>query len=144
MIPGGLPAVCGLFLYFKKKSYVRSVLLVLFALSITSVSTNETRASQSEYNVDSDYAAVEPQFSDPSGYIAENSRLSLSAPEGYAVYYTVDGSKPTTDSIKYTGEIVLEAPPSILTVDEDQLPDIPVISLVMEYNDLLDYELLKC
>ncbi len=60
MIPGGLPAVCGLFLYFKKKSYVRSVLLVLFALSITSVSTNETRASQSEYNVDSDYAAVEP------------------------------------------------------------------------------------
>ena len=187
MILGGLPTVCGLRIWVKKNSYVKSVFLILIALFIAVVSTNEARASKSDDNVDRDhgmvYAAVEPQFSYPSGYIAESSRLSLSAPEGYAIYYTVDGSKPTTDSIKYTGEIVLEAQPSVLAAEEDQwslipdsyktdsslpsaeviraiaaapdgttgnivtntyffdqLPAVPVISLVMEYNDLLDYD----
>ena len=154
----------------------RSISIMVIGSMVLGVYPMSTAASAAAYD------AVEPEFSQSSGYIAENSKISLSAPEDYTIYYTVDCSKPTEDSMKYTGEIVLHAQPSVLAAEEDRwavtpdsyktdstlpsaeviravavapdgtagetvtntyffnkLPSIPVISLVMEYDDLLDY-----
>jgi hypothetical protein len=42
-----------------------------------------------------------PVFSNESGFYDSEFRLSLTAPEGYNIYYTLDGSDPTTDSKRY-------------------------------------------
>ncbi|WP_282940134.1 chitobiase/beta-hexosaminidase C-terminal domain-containing protein [Paenibacillus sp. RC67] len=39
--------------------------------------------------------------------IARNSKLTLSAPDGQIIYYTTDGSTPTKNSLRYTGELIL-------------------------------------
>ncbi|MFD1908095.1 chitobiase/beta-hexosaminidase C-terminal domain-containing protein [Paenibacillus rhizoplanae] len=39
--------------------------------------------------------------------IAKNSKLALTAPAGQTIYYTTDGSIPTTKSTKYTGELLI-------------------------------------
>ncbi|WNS46257.1 chitobiase/beta-hexosaminidase C-terminal domain-containing protein [Paenibacillus sp. MMS20-IR301] len=39
--------------------------------------------------------------------IAKNSKLKLTAPEGQTVYYTTDGSIPTLDSPKFSGELLI-------------------------------------
>jgi len=155
----------------------RSICTMVIVCSLPGVHPMSTAASAAAYD------AVVPEFSQSSGYIAENSTISLSAPEDYTIYYTVDCSKPTADSEKYTDEIVLRPQPSVLAAKEDKwavkpdsyktdstlpsaeviravavapdgtageivtntyffdkLPSIPVISLVMEYDDLLDYD----
>ncbi|WP_249865278.1 chitobiase/beta-hexosaminidase C-terminal domain-containing protein [Paenibacillus konkukensis] len=38
---------------------------------------------------------------------AVNSKLTLSAPEGQTIYYTTDGTTPTKDSLRYTGELII-------------------------------------
>jgi len=39
--------------------------------------------------------------------VPRNSKLTLTAPAGQTIYYTIDGSTPTTESKRYTGEIVI-------------------------------------
>ncbi|WP_303823147.1 CotH kinase family protein [Ruminococcus flavefaciens] len=49
----------------------------------------------------SEICVPEPVFSKESGFYADEFELNLSAPEGYNIYYTLDGSDPTKDSARY-------------------------------------------
>lgn len=42
-----------------------------------------------------------PVFSRESGFYSDEFELTLSAPEGYNIYYTLDGSEPTKESARY-------------------------------------------
>lgn len=48
-----------------------------------------------------------PIFSAESGFYEEPFSLSLSAPQGQEIYYTLDGSEPTTESALYTEPIAI-------------------------------------
>lgn len=48
-----------------------------------------------------------PTFSVNGGYVEKNSKVSIKASDGSDIYYTLDGSTPTTSSKKYTEEIVI-------------------------------------
>lgn len=47
-------------------------------------------------------------FSVPGGFYNSAFNLTLSAPEGYTIYYTTDGTTPTTNSAVYENEITIE------------------------------------
>jgi hypothetical protein len=52
-----------------------------------------------------------PAFSIPSGFYAPGQPLEISHPDAEtSIYYTLDGSLPTTSSYLYSGPILLEAP----------------------------------
>lgn len=53
-------------------------------------------------------AVRQPVFSQESGFYDNSFSLSLTAEEGCTIYYTTDGSDPTTESEKYTGPITVE------------------------------------
>ena len=53
-------------------------------------------------------AVKQPEFSQESGFFDSAFDLTITAPEGVTVYYTTDGSDPTTESTKYTGAIRIE------------------------------------
>lgn len=53
-------------------------------------------------------SVAQPVLSVPSGFYDEPFQLSISAPEGCTVYYTVDCSRPTADSTPYTEPIQVE------------------------------------
>lgn len=48
-----------------------------------------------------------PSFSEESGFYEQPFTLSLSAKKGHRIYYTLDGSEPTTDSVSYTEPILI-------------------------------------
>lgn len=55
-----------------------------------------------------DHGPVPVTFSDEAGsYSNTSKKISLSAPDGYSIYYTTDGSVPTTDSHLYSKPIPL-------------------------------------
>ena len=60
-------------------------------------------ANQKNNIIDVDVA--EPVFSQPSGFYDSGFSLSLNVPQGTTVYYTLDGSTPTTSSTLYSSPI---------------------------------------
>lgn len=67
-----------------------------------------------------------PVFSQDSGYYDSSFALTLQADEGCTIYYTTDGSLPTTESEKYTGPITIEdmsETPNRLSKRTDITPD---------------------
>ncbi|MCR5301704.1 MAG: chitobiase/beta-hexosaminidase C-terminal domain-containing protein [Lachnospiraceae bacterium] len=63
----------------------------------------------------SDYVAISPTFSLESGTYIEPDPIKLSAPEDGTIYYTVDGSEPTEESIVYMGPIPLETGKTVIS-----------------------------
>ena len=53
-------------------------------------------------------AVKKPEFSQESGFYNSAFDLTISVPSGTTVYYTTDGSDPTTESAKYTDAIRIE------------------------------------
>lgn len=45
------------------------------------------------------------EFSVPGGFYNENFQLTMTAPAGCSIYYTLDGSEPTADSMEYENPI---------------------------------------
>jgi len=56
----------------------------------------------------SDYVSISPTFSLESGTYIEPDPIKLSAPGEGKIFYTVDGSVPTEESLSYMGPIPLE------------------------------------
>jgi hypothetical protein len=104
--------------------------------------------------VTKDYTASPPQFSNSGGIYSGSEMVSLSAPNGGNIYYTLNSSTPTLSSTKYTSPISMSTttvirarvfrdnhlPSSVITqtylVDEDI--SLPVISIVTDSANLWD------
>ncbi len=71
-------------------------------LSATPGETNDRSDSQSEA------ALAAPIFSQKSGFYGSAFTLTITAPAGSTVYYTTDGSAPTTSSQKYSSGIQIK------------------------------------
>jgi hypothetical protein len=57
-----------------------------------------------------------PKASAASGPLDPGAEVTLSAPEGAEIYYTIDGSAPDTTKTKYTGPITINAPLTIKAI----------------------------
>ena len=51
---------------------------------------------------------INPKFSLESGFYDEDTKLYLECEKGYDIFYTIDGSTPTTNSVLYTNGITLK------------------------------------
>ncbi|MBP0967508.1 MAG: CotH kinase family protein [Oscillospiraceae bacterium] len=105
------------------KNAYRSVILLLLAGSITFMSCTrqpqqsstapqesaapESGADQPAQPVSVNEAIIPPQFSAEGGFYADAVSLTLTAESGTEIYYTLDGSAPTTQSLRYTEPIPL-------------------------------------
>ena len=67
-----------------------------------------TPGSQNSTGYDKVVLATKPVLSVEEGFYADAQNVSISVPSGSTVYYTLDGSLPTTDSAKYTGTITVD------------------------------------
>ena len=80
-----------------------SIILILSIVLIAGLSVVFFRESEKESVVVSD-----PVFSYESGMYENNIQLTITAGGGTEVYYTLDGSEPDINSIKYTGPIEID------------------------------------
>ncbi|MCR5590501.1 MAG: chitobiase/beta-hexosaminidase C-terminal domain-containing protein [Lachnospiraceae bacterium] len=63
----------------------------------------------------SDYVSISPTFSLESGTYIEPDPIKLSAPGEGKIFYTVDGSEPTEESLSYMGPIPLETGKTVIS-----------------------------
>lgn len=108
-------------------------------------------------NSDKSYAgfAAAPSFSQAGGYTKKGTKIAINVPEGTTVYYTTNGSKPSSSSKKYTGELTINKSTVVraiayqdgmlassvvtatyLVVKEH---DIPVVCLSSDHDGLFSY-----
>lgn len=73
------------------------------SMSVLSVLTPGSSNRTNQNNVQTEVS--EPQFSKESGFYSNSFDLTISAPNGCTVYYTLDGSDPTTSSERANGSI---------------------------------------
>ena len=98
--------------------------LSLFLSFVTAVSClsmlPETDAVHTAY-ADESMADAEVTFSVEAGANIDGKTVALYAPTGYDIYYTTDGSDPTTASEKYTQPLSLKANSSRLAAETDKI-----------------------
>lgn len=100
------------------------------------------------------YTAV-PEISQEGGYVTSGTTVTVSAPEGVSIYYTLDGSEPTTSAQLYTGGISLVSNTvlKVIAVEQGKMASnvvtntyivgkthtIPVVCLSADPDDLFGY-----
>lgn len=72
----------------------------------------EARPSPAASNSTAPLTVDEPVFLTPGGFYEGSAEVELSARDGLAIRYTLDGSEPTEDSLLYTEPLVLTDPSS--------------------------------
>ena len=112
-----------------------------------------TQATPGAANSSTKYTtySAKPQISNEGGYVASGTIVTLSVPEGLTIYYTTDGSNPTSASMKYSQGISITKNSVIkaIAIKEGMLPSdvvtatyfvgkthsIPIISISMKSDD---------
>lgn len=86
------------------------MLLVLFLIALTVVGVwGISQAAQEQLNTDIKLPPSAPVLSAESGFYEESFELIITAEKDVDIYYTLDGSVPTVDSIPYEMPIVISA-----------------------------------
>ena len=71
--------------------------------------------------IDAEEESVSVTFSYPAGTNISDKELVLSVPEGYSIYYTLDGSDPDETSFLYSEPLTFEKTGSVLVEHSDEL-----------------------
>lgn len=80
----------------------------------------------------SDYVSKAPTFSLEEGTYSEVQEVALSVESGGTIYYTTDGSEPTTSSTKYTESVLLaegENTIKAFSVNKKKIPSVTVTKI---------------
>lgn len=94
------------------------------ALAVTSYSgTTYTDTDEATYLLQ--YRTQQPTVLPQSGNYYEGFILDITYPNGSDVYYTTDGSTPTSGSTKYTEQIYVDADTTFKAIAYDESSDVP-------------------
>ena len=90
----------------KKRNLILAVLLpALTAAGVWGISL----LIRQDLNTDIRLAPSAPRLSVESGFYPEEFELTIQAEDGADIYYTLDGSVPTLDSLRYEGPVTISA-----------------------------------
>ena len=98
---------------------------------------------------------LDPVFDKDGGYTEKGTKVAITTNDDSTIYYTLDGSFPSTNSTKYTNPITIDKTTVIKVVayKDNYLPsdiisrtfivgkkhDIPIVSISTDYNNLFGY-----
>lgn len=117
-----------------------------------------TTSTPGESNASQAYStyAGKPVFSQAGGYVSAGTSISIQANDGATIYYTTDGSKPTSSSMQYTGPVSISKTtplravayeggklPSEVTTENyliEEQHSIPVVCISVDPDEFFGYE----